>query len=85
MVRITAWAMVALFALAIVPAYASSGCADKHEKVTRFNPTTLSDYQKCVYDHYGKTSGVAGKFVWFAIDGEICTTSTRMRSLTRSN
>ena len=54
MVRITAWVMVALFGLAIVPAYASSGCADKHENVTRFNPTELSDYQKCVYEHYGK-------------------------------
>ena len=52
------------------PAYASSGCSEKHENVTRFNPTELSDYQKCVYEHYGRTSGQHGSFVWFAVDGE---------------
>ena len=56
--------------IVLSPAHASSGCADKHENVTRFNPTELSDYQKCVHEFYGRTSGAHAGFVWFAVDGK---------------
>ena len=56
--------------IVLSPAHASSGCADKHENVSRINPTELSDYQKCVFDYYGKTSGVHGNFLWFSLNGE---------------
>ena len=76
--------------IVLSPAHASSGCADKHENVTRFNPTELSDYQKCVFEHYGKTSGEMGSFVWFAIDGEYYhiqqrTTSSMLRLVALNN
>ena len=70
MQRIIAWVMVAMFALAIVPAYASSGCADKHENVSRFNPTELSDYQKCVFKWKGQEVGTVGQHIWMQHNGE---------------
>ena len=51
-------------------AMANSGCADKHENVSRFNPTDLSDYQKCVFEWNGTTSGIVGDYVWFNGGGE---------------
>ena len=53
------------------PAHASSGCLDKHENVSRINPTELSDYQKCVHKFYGNTAGTVGTgTVWFYANGE---------------
>ena len=65
MPKYVAIAAAALFMTA--SAHASSGCSEKHENVSRFNPTELSDYQKCVYAWKGQTSGQHGNFVWFAV------------------
>ena len=55
--------------IVLSPAHASSGCLDKHENVTRFNPTELSDYQKCVHEHYGNEVGTVGKYLWINHEG----------------
>ena len=52
------------------PAWASSGCADKHENVSRFNPTELSDYQKCVFKWKGQEVGTIGEHIWMQHNGE---------------
>ena len=56
--------------IVLSPAHASSGCLDKHENVSRFNPTELSDYQKCVHEHYGNETGVVGKYIWMQHNGD---------------
>lgn len=48
----------------------SSVCSDHFENVSRFNPTDLSDFQKCVYMSNGTTSGVHGSFFWAEVGGE---------------
>ena len=50
--------------IVLSPAHASSGCLDKHENVSRINPTELSDYQKCVHKHYGNDVGTVGDYIW---------------------
>ena len=43
---------------------------DKHENVSRINPTELSDYQKCVHKHYGNEVGTVGDYIWMQHNGE---------------
>ena len=63
MIRAIAAITIAVFVFVGLPyaAFASSGCSEKHENVSRFNPTELSDYQKCVFEWTSeKKSGTVG-------------------------
>lgn len=64
-------AAVAMSMSVAAPSFAaSSGCADKYENESRFNPTELSDFQKCVFAWNGTESGTVGSNFWFIANGE---------------
>ena len=68
MFKYVAIAAAAMFMTA--SAHASSGCSEKHENVSRVNPTELSDYQKCVYAWKGQEIGTVGNYIWMQHNGD---------------
>ena len=67
MMAAVAASFVATSASAITLPSEGQTCADVHENISRFNPTELSDFQKCVAIEFDHDSGVVGKNVWVRI------------------
>ena len=72
MIRAIAAITIAVFVFVGLPyaAFASSGCSEKHENVSRFNPTELSEYQKCVFEWTGQEIGTIGHYIWMQHNGD---------------
>ena len=72
MIRAIAAITIAVFVFVGLPyaAFASSGCSEKHENISRFNPTELSDYQKCVFEWTGQEIGTVGDYIWMQHNGD---------------